>query len=84
MIYYLTTGVLTASAGTGVPTLCVRAGEVRRAIGVQHALGSATLLGIPYVALNTATGTRVVLHSALSVRAARRWCAGIDEGRLLD
>lgn len=80
MIHDLAIGVLSASSWARILTLIPNAGSVGWTVGIEDALGSATLVWIADVFRKTRARTRTVLFSADGVGTARRRLA---RGRLL-
>lgn len=70
MIDHRALSVSAAGARAGVLALGPYAGQVRRAVGVDGALWSASFVGIPYVIWSTGAGARAVLLSADRVGTA--------------
>lgn len=64
------------STRTRILALGVYAGEVRGTVGIDNALGSASLVGIADVVGDTGARADTVLLAANGIRAARRGFAG--------
>lgn len=82
MIDHVTLRALAARARARVLALQADARLIGWAVGVQCALGSATLVRVANIVGRAGTGTSVVLDAAYRVRTARGRCTWSGHARL--